>query len=251
MGPIQVSTALKWAGSREDESSVVLVKPMRRRRRVSGSRSYPSDQEDFWAGDFGDSYASRNDGPDLEASNRWLFARALAAAGPITSVLELGANIGMNLKALASLYPGLSCDAVEINESAVRQLREVIGREHVYMGSLLQFDARPRVWDLVVCKGVLIHIAPEKLSEVYQVIRNSASRFVLLAEYYSPFPQEIPYRGHADRLFKRDFAGEFLDSYPEFVLRDYGFFYHRDPVAPQDDINWFLLERRGVEADKK
>jgi spore coat polysaccharide biosynthesis protein SpsF len=27
-------------------------------------------------------------------------------------------------------------------------------------------------------------------------------------------------------------------------LLDYGFAYRRDPDFPQDDINWFLLERR-------
>lgn len=212
-------------------------------------RTFSTEQEKFWAGEFGDSYASRNHGPSLIASNRWLFARALQAAGPIESVLELGANIGVNLQALASLYPGLVCDAVEINESAVARLIDEFGEQHVRMGSLLDFDARPKTWDLVLCKGVLIHVAPNRLSQAYKVIAQSASRFVLLAEYYSPQPQQVQYRGHADRLFKRDFAGEFLDSYPDFVLRDYGFFYHRDPVAPQDDISWFLLERRRDRGD--
>ena len=27
-------------------------------------------------------------------------------------------------------------------------------------------------------------------------------------------------------------------------LIDYGFSYHRDPVFPQDDITWFLMERK-------
>jgi len=150
----------------------------------------------------------------------------------------------MNLRALSSLYPNLTRDAVEINESAAARLREELGDDHVHVASLLEFDGRPRVWDLVVCKGVLIHVAPDHLSKAYKAVSQSASRLVLMAEYYSPHPQHVQYRGHSDRLFKRDFAGEFLDSHPEFSLRDYGFFYHRDPVAPQDDISWFLLERR-------
>lgn len=125
-------------------------------------RRFSTEQEAFWAGDFGDSYASRNDGPSLEASNRWLFARALQSAGPIDSALELGANIGANLKALASLYPDLTCDAVEINESAVGRLIDEFGEQHVRMQSLLDFDERPKTWDLVICKGVLIHVAPDK-----------------------------------------------------------------------------------------
>ncbi|QVL50178.1 MAG: hypothetical protein KFB96_06875 [Thiocapsa sp.] len=44
-------------------------------------------------------------------------------------------------------------------------------------------------------------------------------------------------------MFKRDFAGEMLDRYPDLELIDYGFIYRRDPVFPQDDMTWFLLQR--------
>jgi hypothetical protein len=67
---------------------------------------------------------------------------------------------------------------------------------------------------------------------------------MLIAEYYSPVPIEISYRGHEQRLFKRDFAGELLGTFPDLRLVDYGFSYRNDPVAPQDDITWFLLEKQ-------
>ena len=54
----------------------------------------------------------------------------------------------------------------------------------------------------------------------------------------------IDYRGHTDKLFKRDFAGELLDRHKDLRLMDYGFVYHGDPKFPQDDITWFLLEKR-------
>jgi spore coat polysaccharide biosynthesis protein SpsF len=53
----------------------------------------------------------------------------------------------------------------------------------------------------------------------------------------------VEYRGYKARLFKRDFAGEMLDKYRDLSLLDYGFVYHRDPNFPQDDVNWFLLEK--------
>jgi hypothetical protein len=34
-----------------------------------------------------------------------------------------------------------------------------------------------------------------------------------------------------------------LDRHPGLTLVDYGFAYHRDRAFPQDDINWFLLEK--------
>jgi spore coat polysaccharide biosynthesis protein SpsF len=65
----------------------------------------------------------------------------------------------------------------------------------------------------------------------------------LICEYYNPSPVTINYRGHKDRLFKRDFAGEFMDVYKDVELIDYGFSYRRDQKFPQDDITWFLLKK--------
>jgi spore coat polysaccharide biosynthesis protein SpsF len=54
---------------------------------------------------------------------------------------------------------------------------------------------------------------------------------------------EVLYRGHTSKLFKRDFAGEMLDTYPDLSMVDYGFVYSRDNNFPQDDVTWFLLEK--------
>ena len=67
-----------------------------------------------------------------------------------------------------------------------------------------------------------------------------------MAEYYSPAPVEVSYRGYSNKLFKRDFAGEMLKNYTDLELIDYGFLYHGDPAFPQDDINWFLLKKKGM-----
>ena len=64
-----------------------------------------------------------------------------------------------------------------------------------------------------------------------------------MIEYYNPSPVAIMYRGHDDRLFKRDFCGELLDKYKDLELVDYGFCYRRDPVFQQDDMTWFLMRK--------
>lgn len=66
----------------------------------------------------------------------------------------------------------------------------------------------------------------------------------MLSEYYNPVPVEVNYRGFSDRLFKRDFAGEFMDRFPDVHLLVYGFQYHRDKNFPMDDVTWFLMEKR-------
>ncbi len=34
-----------------------------------------------------------------------------------------------------------------------------------------------------------------------------------------------------------------LDKFPDLVLIDYGFVYHRDSYFPGDDLTWFLMEK--------
>ena len=93
-------------------------------------------------------------------------------------------------------------------------------------------------------KGVLIHINPNMLSNAYETLYESSNKYILVAEYYNRTPVSIKYRDHNDRLFKRDFAGEILDKYPDLTLVDYGFVYHRDNNFPKDDLSWFLLEKK-------
>lgn len=203
---------------------------------------YRTEQENFWAGDFGEEYIERNQGEKLLASNLALFSRALERTRNIESAIEFGANIGMNLIALQLLLPKASLSAIEINPQAAKQLEEILPKNNVITTSILDFSPH-KAWDLVLIKGVLIHINPAELPVVYKSLIESSSRYVLVAEYYNPEPVSVPYRGHSDRLFKRDFAGEILDAYPEMKLIDYGFAYHRDPVFPQGDITWFLMEK--------
>lgn len=204
---------------------------------------YGTPQEGFWAGQFGSEYIGRNDSVQLLASNLSFFTKSLKQAGRISSCLEFGANIGMNLKALQLLYPGIRLRGVEINHDAAKMLRALIGNENVYEGSI--FDCPVEVeTDLSLIKGVLIHVKPEMLSVVYEKLYSASKRFILICEYYNPSPVSLPYRGHSDRLFKRDFAGEMMDKYPGLSLIDYGFAYRRDPAFPQDDITWFLMEKR-------
>jgi pseudaminic acid biosynthesis-associated methylase len=200
--------------------------------------NFRTDQETFWAGAFGTEYIQRNQGDALLASNL-----ALRGAHGVKSCIEFGANIGMNLKALKLLHPSIEAHGIEINANAAQQLGELIPPLQVHHISILDF-APQRKWDLALIKGVLIHINPDVLPQVYDKLVAATSRYLMVAEYYNPAPVAISYRGHADRLFKRDFAGEIMDRHPQMKLIDYGFAYRRDPNFPQDDITWFLMEKR-------
>ena len=206
---------------------------------------YRTEQESFWAGEFGDGYADRNQGERLVASNTAFLAKVLARATAVTSVIEFGANIGLNLMALRRLLPLSQLSAIEINQKAVARLQTLagmIGNIHIHPQSIFDFTPN-QTYDLTLIKGVLIHIAPDMLPTTYDLLYRASGRYICVAEYYNTSPVEVPYRGHTGKLFKRDFAGELLDTYPDLRLVDYGFAYRRDPQFPQDDITWFLLEK--------
>ena len=205
--------------------------------------AYTTEQEAFWAGEFGSTYLSRNMDDKQAIANRVAFWGTILQYinAPLRSILELGANIGINLDALHVLQPASQRTAVEINKDAAAVLRSK--KIEAHHESILTFSPAQQ-WDFVFTSGVLIHLAPEALPEVYNKMAQCAGRYVCIAEYFNPTPVEIPYRGHTGRLFKRDFAGEFLQAHPEFTLRKYGFVYHADPCFPADDITWFLMERR-------
>ena len=149
----------------------------------------------------------------------------------------------MNLRALKLLYPHQRQFAIEINVSAAEQLRTILEPENVYLESILDFSPQ-RTFELVLIKGVLIHMNPDYLPQIYDALHKSTGRYLLVCEYYNPRPVEVPYRGNADRLFKRDFCGEILDRHSDLCLVDYGFSYHRDPNFPQGDVTWFLMEKK-------
>lgn len=207
---------------------------------------FKTEQEKFWHGKFGDDYIERNKSYQLLSSNIALFSKIISKTIGIKSVIEFGANIGLNLKALDRLIPNVSCTAIEINHKAAEILKndnEFQNKVCVQENSILEFSPVQK-YDITLIKGVLIHINPNELNNVYEKLYNSSSKYICIAEYYNPKPVTVTYNGNEDKLFKRDFAGELMDKYCDLQLVDYGFVYHRDSNFKQDDITWFLLEKK-------
>lgn len=203
---------------------------------------YKTDQESFWAGQFGDEYSQRNNNDQLLVNKTALFSKILQRTGVVNSVLEFGSNIGLNLHSIASLLPNAELSAIEINAYAKQQLEDWGGCKEVFHQSALTFENK-HTYDLSMILGVLVHTNPGELKVMYEKLYSATHKWILIAESYNPVPVEIQYRGHKGRYYKRDFAGEMLEQYPELKLVDYGFVYRRDEKFPLDDLTWFLLEK--------
>lgn len=201
-----------------------------------------TEQELFWAGQFGDEYTNRNQfSPKHFASRLNLLARIFSRTTKLNSLFEIGANIGLNVTAIQNLIPDIQIHALELNKTAFNELSK-LSNVATYNLSILDFDQNFSC-DAVLTSGLLIHINPESLPEVYKKMYEFSCKYIIICEYYNPTPVEVTYRGHLSKLFKRDFAGEMLDMFPDLELVDYGFVYHRDHNFPMDDGTWFLLQK--------
>jgi pseudaminic acid biosynthesis-associated methylase len=205
---------------------------------------YKTEQEKFWQGDFGNNYIYRNKRKLLIKNNFFFFKKIFSKFFKIKSLIEFGPNIGLNIIALKKIFKFKFITAVEINKKACSQI-EQIKKINIINDSIINFSPKKK-YDLVLVKGVLIHINPNKLKKVYNTIYKSCKTagHILIAEYYNPYPTTLIYRGKKNKLFKRDFAGEFVSLFKKTKIVKYGFTYHKDK-HPQDDLNWFLIKKNG------
>ena len=203
--------------------------------------NFQTEQEQFWATDFGNDYPSRNEGEKMISSNLALFSKIFKNCSSIQSAAELGCNIGLNLIDLNRINKQLKLRGYEINKNAAKAALEENIAEIINTTVVEPLNANT-TFDLTFTKGVLIHINPEMLPAIYKNLYDLSNRYILVCEYYNPTPVSIDYRGHKDRLFKRDFAGDMIKKY-DLKLVDYGFNYQHDSYLTNDDSTWFLLSK--------
>ena len=202
-------------------------------------------QLDTWKGSFGDEYIARNEAkPDVVAGKVRAFAemlRPLLGQMP-RSILEVGANIGLNLRALAVLTDA-ELFAVEPNETARARLvrDQVVPAARALDGTARAIPMKDGSVELAFTSTVLIHVPPADLKAALQEIHRVSSRYILCNEYFAARPETIEYRGHTDLLFKNDFGSVWMDQFPGLRLVDYGFHWRR--VAAMDSTTWWLFEK--------
>lgn len=203
-----------------------------------------TDQLSLWRGDFGKAYIDRN---EAHASTLFaltgMWARMLRPMSPApATILEVGCNIGLNLRALNRLT-GARLIGVEPNaEARARILAEQIVAEGDAVDGIAQaLPFKDGEVDLAFTSGVLIHVDPKDLAACCREIARVSRRYVLCSEYFSTTPRMVPYRGEDGQLFTRDFGAFYLEQVPQLRLVDYGFFW--TGAGAPDDLTWWLFEK--------
>ena len=202
--------------------------------------------ETAWAGDFGADYTARNVASDDALRMRTAMWGRIGQAfhdEPPRSILEVGCNLGLNLRVLPRLFDA-ELSAIEPNPAAREILlqQKSLPPERLYAGFGDKIPVADGAVELAFTSGVLIHVAPEKLNATIDEIHRVSSKYVMCAEYFSPRAETLSYRGQEGLLFRNDFGGCYMDRFADLELVDYGFFWKR--ATGLDDVTWWLFRKR-------
>jgi spore coat polysaccharide biosynthesis protein SpsF len=203
-------------------------------------------QERLWRGGFGDAYTERNAVSETKLAAltaNWAAILRSTIGAPPRSILEVGANVGLNLRALARLT-GADLYAVEPNARAREALVAdgVVPAGRALDGLCEAIPLADRSVELAFTSGVLIHIHPDNLLASCREIHRVSSRYVVCIEYFAATPEEVLYRDQSDALFKRDFGSFYLDNFPDLAVLDCGFSWKR--TTGLDDLTWWVFRKR-------
>jgi pseudaminic acid biosynthesis-associated methylase len=193
--------------------------------------------EGLWSGEFGDAYTDRN---VAAGEARGEFWRALHQRHGFERVLEVGCNVGANLRWLAELCPPRDVFGVDVNEGALARGRARLPALNFVWAPARELPFRDRFFDLAFTVGVLIHQPDESLETAMQELVRCSRRLVLSVEYYEAQPVEVPYRGQTGALFRRDYGGIFRRACPELRLLEEGSF---GQTPGWENLTWWLFER--------
>lgn len=194
--------------------------------------------EALWSGEFGDAYSERN---ASAGEARGPFWHELLGSLAVGSVLEVGCNVGPNLRWLAQILDPSRVFGVDVNDEALAQVRRTLPYVNAVHASARELPFRDRAFDLVFTTGLLIHLPPATVPLAMAEAVRCSRRYVLCGEYYAEELTEVPYRGHEGALFKRDFGRLYEELFPELALSRKG---HVTAEDGFDDVTWWLFERR-------
>lgn len=194
--------------------------------------------EELWSGNFGDAYVDRN---FAAGENRQSFWHSiLTEFAPIRNALEVGCNLGANLRWFADALSPKDIYGVDINLKALNALRCGFPDLNALWSPARELPFRDRWFDLVFTMGVLIHQPESTLPLVMSEIVRCSRRYVLCGEYYAEQTTEVPYRGQVGALFKRDYGRIYKELFPELELRKQGFLSRSDDW---DDVTYWVFEK--------
>ena len=178
-----------------------------------------------WAGAFGRKYTDRcqiDYQPRIEIFKKLLIG---IKWDNIKSALEIGCNLGHNLRAIADtriedsvpLEEPIRIQGIEINPYAIEKSEM---KDSIVLGSAYELPWIDNSFDLVLSAGVLIHIPPDSLEKAMKEMYRVSNKFIMMIEY--PNEKEVgrEYRdfGNKEGVWSRPYGEIFQKLFPESKL---------------------------------
>lgn len=196
--------------------------------------------EQLWSGEFGNDYVDRN---RSAGDYRKAFWDGIISTYQPSSALEIGCNVGANLRWIARRLPPHHVYGVDVNLKALKELHEQLPAVNGLWAPGRELPLRDRWFDMVFTMGVLIHQPRATLPLVMAEVVRCSRRLVLCGEYYAPQLMEVPYRGHSGALFKDDYGAMYQRLFPELALLEKGFLSREEGW---DDVTYWVFENRSA-----
>ena len=175
--------------------------------------------ESLWRGSFGDDYVERNAAAGAQRQPFWQqhFERF-----PAERVLEVGCNVGANLRHIASLAPPEQVWGVDVNQRSLEALRGTIPTVNSGWAVARELPFRDGWFDLVLSVAVMIHQPEATLPLAISEMVRCSRRFVCCIEYVAAETTIVNYRGQERAFFKRDYGQVVTELFPDLQVRHAG-----------------------------
>jgi len=186
-----------------------------------------TEQLKIWQSQFGEEYTER---AKIDVNARTRTFRETLRGIDIHGVLEVGCGKGDNLAALTNLgYRAIGVDPLQFAVDKAREAGLIVFKSDCFRLQFLDSS-----FGLVLSCGMLMHVASDDLNRAVKELWRVSSQYLLVAEYYAAEETVIPYRGHDNFLFKRDygFIGEIVRG---------GIWGKSDGF---DDLHWWLFNKK-------
>lgn len=217
-----------------------------------------TDQLKAWTSEFGKEYTDRNP-IDIDKMDRELseycgaglksdLFRQFLSPERINSgrVLEVGSNVGVQLKILQKVNPTLDLYGLEPMGYAINIGRAAYPDIRFTQGRAFEIPFEDNYFDVVMTNGVLIHIHPNDLRKALSEIHRVCRRYIHFHEYYADTLTEICYHGRAGLLWKTNFMQRYMDLFPSLTCVELRYLHYQDPTNQLPLVDQVVLLEKKV-----
>ena len=176
-------------------------------------------QIDFFSGAEGAAYTERNK-DNLANCGANIIYNCIKLAKP-KSVIEVGCGVGNNLSRISDIC---QITGVDINKKALEEAQKKYPNGKFIEGSIYALPFQNNSFDLVFCRGVLIHIPPQDRISAISELKRISKKHIITLEYNVKNEEElsemVEWRGEKNRLWRINME-KYWDYHSDIFIKDY------------------------------